>query len=185
MFPNSVATIVSLQSNIPTEQCISITMAEKMRAMTSHHDSRGDDDDNDNEGAPSNEVCWEYSVDYCNAAKLEVKRPPPPESGVDPFSNNDVIHCGGSSLVCGAATTTTTNNDAAATELLPSDEEASMPAMTTATTTTAMWEEPAPMSDNAAAMEAEWPATAINSFGYDGDNGGLPATSGSNVFSSL
>jgi hypothetical protein len=56
---------------------------------------------------------------------------------------------------------------------------------TTVTAATAMWEEPAPASDDAAAMEVERPATAINSFGYDGDDGGLPATSGSNIFSSL
>ena len=43
-------------------------MAEKMRAMTNHHDSHGDNDDNDDEGVPSNEVGWEYSVDYCDAA---------------------------------------------------------------------------------------------------------------------
>ena len=47
-------------------------------------------------------------------------------SDVDPFGNNDVIHCGGSSLAGGAATMTTTNNDAAAAELLPSDEDAAM-----------------------------------------------------------
>jgi hypothetical protein len=52
-------------------------------------------------------------------------------------------------------------------------------------TVTAAWEEPAPVSVDAAAMEAERPATAIKSFGYDGDDGGLPATSSSNVFSSL
>ena len=63
---------------------------------------------------------------------------------------------------------------------LPNDDEDA-----TATAATAAWEEPAPASDDAAAMEAERPATAINSFGYDGDDGGLPATSGSNVFSSL
>ena len=41
-----------------TGQCVSITMAEKMRAMTSHRDGRGDDDDDDNDddGAPLNEV---------------------------------------------------------------------------------------------------------------------------------
>ena len=39
-----------------------------MRAMTSHHDSHGDKDDNDDEGVPLNEVSWEYSADYCNAA---------------------------------------------------------------------------------------------------------------------
>ena len=44
---------------------------------------------------------------------------------------------------------------------------------------TAVWEEP---SDDAAAMEEERPAMAIDSFGYDGDDGDLPATSGSNVF---
>ena len=47
---------------------------------------------------------------------------------------------------------------------------------------TAVWEEP---SNNAAVMEEERPAMAIDSFGYDGDDGDLPATSGSNVFSSL
>ena len=46
---------------------------------------------------------------------------------------------------------------------------------------TAVWEEP---SDDAAAMEEEWPAMAIDSFGYDGDDGDLPATSGSNVLTS-
>jgi hypothetical protein len=77
------------------------------------------------------------------APELEAKRPPPQPkttamggsggemikaaSNVDPFGNNDVIHCGGSSLAGGAATTTTTNNDAAAAELLPSDEDAAMP----------------------------------------------------------
>ena len=47
-------------------------MAEKMRAMTSRRDGRGDDDAayNDDEGAPSNEVHWEYSVDYCDAANF-------------------------------------------------------------------------------------------------------------------
>ena len=39
-------------------------MAEKMRAMTSRRDSRGNNDAayNDDKGAPSNEVRWEYSV---------------------------------------------------------------------------------------------------------------------------
>ena len=47
-------------------------MVEKMRTMTSRRDSRGNDsdDDNDDEGAPSNEVRCEYSVDYCNAASF-------------------------------------------------------------------------------------------------------------------
>jgi hypothetical protein len=77
------------------------------------------------------------------APELEAKRPPPQPkttamgssggemikaaSDVDPFGNNDVIHCGGSTLAGGAATTTTTNNNAAAAELLPSDEDAAMP----------------------------------------------------------
>ena len=42
-------------------------MAENMHAMTSHHDSHGDKDNNDDEGVPLNEVSWEYSVDYCTS----------------------------------------------------------------------------------------------------------------------
>ena len=63
---------------------------------------------------------------------------------------------------------------------LPNDDEDA-----TVTAATASGEEAAPASDDDAAMEAERSATAINSFGYDGDDGGRPATSGSNVFSSL
>ena len=118
-------------------------MAEKMRAMTSHCDGHGhnDDDDNDNEGTHSNEVRWEYSIDYCNASgfasskfeSLRTKRhrrgdPGGGGVGLPRFRFADVgggvigattainlngIHHGGSSLVGGAATTTTTNNVAA------------------------------------------------------------------------
>ena len=63
---------------------------------------------------------------------------------------------------------------------LPNDDEDA-----TVTAATASGEEAAPASDDDAAMEAERAATAINSFGYDADDGGLPATSSSNVFSSL
>jgi hypothetical protein len=44
-------------------------------------------------------------------------------SGIDPFGNNYMIHCGESSLAGGAATTTSTNNDAADAVLLLSDED--------------------------------------------------------------
>ena len=63
---------------------------------------------------------------------------------------------------------------------LPNDDEDA-----TVTAATASGEEAAPASDDVATMEAEWPATSINSFGYEGDDGGRPATSGSNVFSSI
>ncbi len=39
-----------------------------MSVMTSHHDGHGDDNNNDDEGAPLNEVRLEYSIDYCNAS---------------------------------------------------------------------------------------------------------------------
>jgi hypothetical protein len=39
-------------------------MAEKMHAMTSRRDGRGDNDDDDNDDKGQ----WEYSVDYCDTA---------------------------------------------------------------------------------------------------------------------
>ena len=63
---------------------------------------------------------------------------------------------------------------------LPNDDEDA-----TVTAATASGEDAAPASYDDDAMEADRSATAINSFGYDGDDGGRPATSGSNVFSSL
>jgi hypothetical protein len=65
------------------------------------------------------------------------------------------------------------------------DDDDDAATMTAATALTAAGEDPDPASDDAAAMEVDHPSTAINSFGYDGDDGGRPATSGSNVFSSI